>query len=154
MNGVVTDPDRFDNDDLIEREASMGRSNFMLQFQLDTSLSDAEKFPLKMADLVITSVNPTEAPDNVIWCSDPSKRHQRTPNSWTPRGLLLLSNAVGKENGHLTQKQFVALTHRDEEQMKRQLLIYPRKTGSYICMKCELTEMGTQTHLAQHSTRM
>jgi hypothetical protein len=49
----------------------MGRSNFMLQFQLDTSLSDAEKFPLKMADLVVTAVNPTTAPDNVIWCSDP-----------------------------------------------------------------------------------
>ena len=43
----------------------------MLQFMLDTSLSDAEKFPLKMADLVVTSVNPTKAPDNVIWCSDP-----------------------------------------------------------------------------------
>ena len=66
-----TDPDRFDNEDLREREASMGRSNYMLQFQLDTTLSDAEKFPLKMADLVVTSVNPTEAPDNVIWCSDP-----------------------------------------------------------------------------------
>ena len=68
---TCTDPDRFDNDDLLEREASMGRSNYMLQFQLDTSLSDAEKFPLKMADLVVTSVNPTEAPDNCVWCSDP-----------------------------------------------------------------------------------
>ena len=67
----VTDPDRFDHEDLIEREASMGRSNFMLQFMLDTSLSDAEKFPLKMADLVVTSVNPKSAPDSVIWCSDP-----------------------------------------------------------------------------------
>ena len=66
-----TDPDRFDHDDLLEREASMGRSNYMLQFQLDTSLSDAEKFPLKMSDLVVTSVNPTEAPDNCVWCSDP-----------------------------------------------------------------------------------
>ena len=63
--------DRFTEDDLVEREASMGRSNFMLQFMLDTSLSDAEKFPLKMADLVITSVNPDTAPDNIIWCSDP-----------------------------------------------------------------------------------
>ena len=67
----VTDPDRFSGDDLIEREASMGRSNFMLQFMLDTSLSDAEKFPLKMADLVVTSVNPTKAPESVVWCSDP-----------------------------------------------------------------------------------
>ena len=60
--------DRFSHEDLIEREASMGRSNFMLQFQLDTTLSDAQKFPLKMADLIVTSVNPTTAPENVIWC--------------------------------------------------------------------------------------
>jgi hypothetical protein len=68
---AVTDPDRFSADDLLEREAAMGRSNFMLQFMLDTTLSDAEKFPLKFADLVVTSVNPTQAPDSVVWCSDP-----------------------------------------------------------------------------------
>jgi len=81
---TVTDPDRFDNDDLLEREASMGRSNYMLQFQLDTSLSDAEKFPLKMADLVVTSVNPTEAPENVIWCSDPSNVIKDLPTVGLP----------------------------------------------------------------------
>ena len=80
----VTGPDRFDNDDLIEREASMGRSNYMLQFQLDTSLSDAEKFPLKMADLVITSVNPSTAPDNVIWCSDPKNVIKDLPTVGLP----------------------------------------------------------------------
>ena len=87
-NGVdewsVTDPDRFDNDDLIEREASMGRSNYMLQFQLDTSLSDAEKFPLKMADLVVTSVNPNQAPDNCIWCSDPANVIKELPTVGLP----------------------------------------------------------------------
>jgi len=80
----VTDPDRFDNEDLIEREASMGRSNYMLQFQLDTSLSDAEKFPLKMADLVVTSVNPDTAPDTVIWCSDPSNVIKDLPTVGLP----------------------------------------------------------------------
>ena len=62
---------RFKEADLLEREASMGRSNFMLQFMLDTSLSDAEKFPLKFADLIVNPVNPTHAPENIIWCSDP-----------------------------------------------------------------------------------
>ena len=76
--------DRFTDEDLIEREASMGRSNFMLQFQLDTTLSDAQKFPLKMADLVITSVNPTTAPENVIWCSDPSKVIRDAPTVGLP----------------------------------------------------------------------
>ena len=80
----VTDPDRFDNDDLIDREASMGRSNFMLQFMLDTSLSDAEKFPLKMADLVVTSVNPSSAPDAVVWCSDPQNVIKDLPTVGLP----------------------------------------------------------------------
>ena len=71
--------DRFDNEDLIEREASMGRSNFMLQFMLDTSLSDADKFPLKCADLIVTSVNPKSAPESVIWCSDPKNVIKELP---------------------------------------------------------------------------
>ena len=80
----TTDPDRFDNDNLLEREASMGRSNFMLQFMLDTSLSDAEKFPLKMADLIITSVNPTKAPESIVWCSDPSNVIKDLPTVGLP----------------------------------------------------------------------
>ena len=75
---------RFTNDDLIEREASMGRSNYMLQFQLDTSLSDAEKFPLKMADLIVTSVNPTTAPQNIVWCSDPNNVIKDAPTVGLP----------------------------------------------------------------------
>ena len=80
----VTDPDRFNNDDLLEREASMGRSNFQLQFMLDTTLSDAEKFPLKMADLIVTSVNPKLAPDNIVWCSDPSNVIRELPTVGLP----------------------------------------------------------------------
>jgi hypothetical protein len=80
----VTDPDRFDDYDLIDREASMGRSNFMLQFMLDTSLSDAEKFPLKMADLVVTSVNPTNAPESIVWCSDPTNLISDLPTVGLP----------------------------------------------------------------------
>ena len=87
-NGVdewdVTDPDRFSNDDLIEREAAMGRSNYLLQFQLDTSLSDSEKFPLKMADLIVTSVNPKSAPDRIVWCSDPQNVIKDLPTVGLP----------------------------------------------------------------------
>ena len=56
----------------------------MLQFQLDTSLSDAEKFPLKMSDLVVTSVNPDTAPDACIWCSDPSNVIKDLPTVGLP----------------------------------------------------------------------
>ena len=87
----VTDPDRFSEEDLLEREAAMGRSNYMLQFQLDTSLTDAEKFPLKMADLVVTSVNPTTAPDNVVWCSDPDKCYKGCTHCRTYPGTYFYS---------------------------------------------------------------
>ena len=79
----VTD-DRFDHEDLIEREAAMGRSNFQLQFMLDTSLSDAEKFPLKMADLIVTSVNPDKCPESIVWCSDPQNVIKDAPTVGLP----------------------------------------------------------------------
>lgn len=61
-----TDPRRFTAADLIGREAK-GRSNFMLQFMLDTTLSDAERYPLKQNDLIVFSVNRDKAPLTMAW---------------------------------------------------------------------------------------
>ena len=61
---------RFSDKDLIEREAAMGRSNFMLQFLLDTSLSDEEKFPLKFRDLIVTPLG-EECAQRYVWSADP-----------------------------------------------------------------------------------
>jgi len=55
-----------------------------LQFMLDTSLSDAEKFPLKMADLIITAVNPTTAPEAIIWSADPNNVIKELPTVGLP----------------------------------------------------------------------
>ena len=79
----VTD-DRFDHEDLIEREAAMGRYNFLLQIMLDTSLRYAEKFPLKMAALIVTSVNPTKCPESIVWCSDPQNVINDAPTVGLP----------------------------------------------------------------------
>ena len=77
--GQPTDPKRFDAEDLQEREASYGRSGFNLQFMLDTSLSDADKYPLKLSDLVVMTTNPTTAPEKVIWASSPELRVEDVP---------------------------------------------------------------------------
>jgi len=61
---------RFSDMDLTEREAAMGRSNFMLQFMLDTSLSDEEKFPLKFRDLIVTPIG-EECAAKYVWSADP-----------------------------------------------------------------------------------
>jgi hypothetical protein len=67
----VTDPDRFTDEDLLEREASYGRSGFALQFMLDTSLSDEERFPLKLKDLIAMPLDANMAPVKVVWSSGP-----------------------------------------------------------------------------------
>ena len=69
--GQPTDPDRFDSDDLLEREASYGKSGFALQFMLDVSLSDADKYPLKLNDFLVMSGCSSwkEAPVSVQWAS-------------------------------------------------------------------------------------
>ena len=65
--GKPTDPLRFDEFDLQEREASYGRSGFALQFMLDTSLSDADAYPLRLSDLVIMPLDRKYGPAKVVW---------------------------------------------------------------------------------------
>jgi len=67
--GHPTDPARFGLEDLMEREASYGRSGFNLQFMLDTSLSDMERYPLKLSDLIVMDIHDDVAPERLIWGS-------------------------------------------------------------------------------------
>jgi len=69
--GQPTDPDRFNEIDLMERLSSYGRSGFNLQFMLDTTMSDANKYPLKLNDLIVASGCSTweQAPAKIQWAS-------------------------------------------------------------------------------------
>lgn len=71
--GDPTEPSRFHDLDLFEREASYGRSGFAMQFMLDTSLSDENKYPLKLSDLMVLDLNPEMAPVRAIWASGPEQ---------------------------------------------------------------------------------
>lgn len=62
-----TDPQRFSDRDLLEREMSYGRSGFALQFMLDTSLSDADRYPLKTSDLMVMNLDIDKAPVKTVW---------------------------------------------------------------------------------------
>ena len=69
--GESTEPLRFSDIDLAEREASYGRTGFAMQFMLDTRLSDIDRFPLKTSDLIVMSVDPSVAPEKLVWARDP-----------------------------------------------------------------------------------
>lgn len=65
--GKPTDPERFNELVLLEKEAEYAKSGFAMQFMLDTSMSDAAKHPLKLADLIITDFGTERAPIDVVW---------------------------------------------------------------------------------------
>jgi len=69
--GSSTEPLRFSDIDLAEREASYGRTGFSLQFMLDTRLSDIDRYPLKTSDLIVMSVDHSVAPEKLVWATDP-----------------------------------------------------------------------------------
>lgn len=78
--GDPTDPKRFHHLDLLEREASYGRSGFALQFMLDTSLSDQDRYPLKFRDLIVRHLDPRMAPAKLVWSNGTEHRCEDLPN--------------------------------------------------------------------------
>ena len=77
--GKATDS-RFSDEDLLQRELSYGRSGFKLQFMLDTTLSDAEKYPLKTRDLIVCDLDRLQAPTKVVWSSQAHDAISELPN--------------------------------------------------------------------------
>lgn len=77
--GAPTDPRRFTDHDLAARRAEYGAAGFSLQFMLNTALSDTERYPLKIKDLIVMDVAPDRAPMRVDWLPD-YKREVKLPN--------------------------------------------------------------------------
>lgn len=78
--GKSTEPSRFNAEEIDKRRLSYGRAGFALQFMLNTNLSDAEKYPLKVQDLIVADLDPEEASLKWSWCSEPSKRLHEVPS--------------------------------------------------------------------------
>ena len=78
--GTSTEPLRFTDMDLEERKMSYGRTGYALQFMLNPKLSDADRYPLKINDLIIMDVDVDTAPEKVLWSSDPDMADKTLPN--------------------------------------------------------------------------
>lgn len=66
-----TEPTRFSDIDLLEREMSYGRSGFAMQFMLDTRLSDTDRHPLKLSELIINNVDSDIASEKYVYAESP-----------------------------------------------------------------------------------
>jgi len=77
--GDITDT-RFTHQDLLEREASVGKSYFRLQYMLDTSLSDSNKFPLKQGDMIVMDIDREKGPISLSYSSHRGQVIKEMPN--------------------------------------------------------------------------
>jgi len=69
--GTSTEPLRFSDIDLEERRLSYGRSGYALQFMLNPRLSDADRYPLKINDLIVNDVDDDVGPEKITYASSP-----------------------------------------------------------------------------------
>jgi predicted phage terminase large subunit-like protein len=67
--GEPTQPERFPIDVLLERMAKIGPKLFALHYKLDTTLADFEKFPLRLADLIVIDVPNDMCPEKLVWAN-------------------------------------------------------------------------------------
>ncbi len=102
--GESTDT-RFGEDELTAIE-SKGRSAFALQYMLDTSLSDAERYPLKQHDLIVMALSPLKAPLQVQWGRENDKENlvRDIPNIGFSGDHFLRPLFVDKEWEHYESK--------------------------------------------------
>ena len=77
--GQPVDPERFDLDELIDRRSEYGAAGYQLQFMLNTKLSDEEKYPLKLKNLIVMPVPPEKAPYDVHWLPNPDRQLKDLP---------------------------------------------------------------------------
>lgn len=78
--GTPTDPQRFDMDEIVDRRAEYGAAGFQLQFMLNTKLSDEERYPLKIKNLIIADVPLERGPMMIHWMPNPDRQLKDLPN--------------------------------------------------------------------------
>ena len=78
--GRSTEPLRFNDIDLEERKLSYGRSGYALQFLLNPRLSDADRYPLKINDLIVQDLDNDVAHEKYVWASGPDQVIDNIPN--------------------------------------------------------------------------
>lgn len=69
--GKPADPERYTEDDLVEKELDQGPEGFQLQYMLDTSLADEARQQLKLSNLLIANFDWEMLPEVLIYQAAP-----------------------------------------------------------------------------------
>ena len=127
-SGQPTIPEMYTEEMLQQKEISQGPSKFQLQFMLNTSLSDSERYPLKLNSLIVAPFNKDSAPVQLIhskakdtmiegvhlFSNQPTDTlHYAVPTKYEVRPfdriLMYIDPAGGGQNGDETGYAVIAL---------------------------------------------
>jgi hypothetical protein len=92
--GDATYPERWPLDRLMEVKAK-SPSRYMLQRMLDPTLSDESKYPLKLRDIIVHTVDPEKGPTRVMWANEKIMGGMESPGIGSDRYY---------EYGHVAQE--------------------------------------------------
>ena len=93
MQGKPTCPEMFDEETLLGKELSMGSAKFQLQFMLNTKLTDEERYPLKLRNLIVQDYSVDHGPVLPVWTNQPGNLYQ----SASVNGKFKLYRAMQQE---------------------------------------------------------
>lgn len=102
-----TDPVRFDAMDLQEREVEYGKAGYTLQFMLNPNLSDAEKYPLRLRDAIVCSLQMDKAPMHYQWLPNRQNRNEELPNVGMKGDEFYSFHSSSQNTGEYQQKILV-----------------------------------------------
>lgn len=96
LAGKSVEPKRFSEEDLNSRRLSYGALGFGLQFMLDTSVADSDRFPLRLRDLIVMDCgDPEMGPERVVWAGSKEYRLEDLPH-------------FGMEGDHFHRPMFIS----------------------------------------------
>lgn len=79
LYGASTEPVRFPEEILLQKEAGMTQAAWRLQMMLDASLKDADRYPLKLKDLMFLSLDKLSGPMLAMWSGQPKYQLTNVP---------------------------------------------------------------------------
>lgn len=101
--GPAVDPVMMNEEKLIFKEVDKGAADFDLQYMLNTCLSDEERFPLKIANLMFYGLSPEKVPGTFLWAKNPDRRHP-VPNGTYVKDTMYMPLQLSEEYFEYTGK--------------------------------------------------
>ncbi len=99
--------ERFPKEVLRSKEMRLGKSQYRLQYNLDTSISDELKHPLKLSDLIIYDIDIDEAPTKITYSSMPDKQLHIKHNGF--KGDKIYAPAFVSDDKRNYEKRYMSI---------------------------------------------